>query len=114
MSGYETYRYYEGNDVLRSWICMPLIVGINDRAEGTVAALFGPELYTSDGCLTAEGSRTFWDRSTLYSFRGAYQAGYRDLATKQLSAYSTRRLLGDHGSVSHRSMAGGIATPSVG
>ena len=96
VSGYETYRYYEGNDVLRSWICMPLIVGINDRAEGTVAALFGPELYTSDGCLTAEGSRTFWDRSTLYSFRGAYQAGYRDLATKQLSAYSTRRLLGDH------------------
>ena len=34
VSGYKTYRYYDGNTVLRSWICMPLIVGLYDRAEG--------------------------------------------------------------------------------
>ena len=54
--GYETYRYYDGNDILRSWICMPLIVGIYDRAEGTIDALFHSDLYTSDGLLTAQGS----------------------------------------------------------
>lgn len=94
--GYETYRYYDGNDILRSWICMPLIVGIYDRAEGTIDALFHSDLYTSDGLLTAQGSETFWDRSTLYAFRGGYAAGYPDFMTEQLSFYSNRRLLGDH------------------
>ena len=94
--GYETYRYYEGNDILRSWICMPLIVGIYDRAEGTIDALFHSDLYTSDGLLTAQGSETFWDRSTLYAFRCGYASGYPDFMTEQLSFYSNRRLLGDH------------------
>lgn len=96
MEGYETYRYYDGNDVLRSWICMPLTVGIYDRAPGTVAALFGPWLWTGDGLLTAQGERTFWDRSTLYALRGVFAAGYSDRALEKLHAYSQRRLLGDH------------------
>ena len=28
VEGFNTYRYYEGNDVLRSWICIPLTFGI--------------------------------------------------------------------------------------
>ena len=96
MGQYHTYRYYEGNDVLRSWICMPLVVGIMDRKEGTVAALMSPELMTEDGLLTAAGSTTFWDRSTLYALRGIYNAGYADKATDFLAQYSRRRLLGDH------------------
>ena len=28
VAGFETYRYYEGNTVLRAWICIPLTVGI--------------------------------------------------------------------------------------
>ena len=96
VQGYETYRYYEGNDILRSWICMPLCVGIYDRAAATMDALFKSDLYTKDGLLTAQGSKTFWDRSTLYAFRGAYAAGYADFITEQLSYYSNRRLLGDH------------------
>ena len=28
VGGYDTYRYYAGNTLLRSWICMPLIVGL--------------------------------------------------------------------------------------
>lgn len=96
VKGYDTYRYYEGNDILRSWICMPLIVGIYDRAEATINALFRSDLYTKDGLLTAQGSETFWDRSTLYALRGGYAAGYPDFMTEQLSYYSNRRLLGDH------------------
>lgn len=96
VSGYETYRYYDGNTVLRSWICMPLIVGLYDRAEGTVAALLGPELRTEDGLLTEQGSATFWDRATLYALRGVFQAGYTEEALDWLQHYSARRLLGDH------------------
>lgn len=96
VSGFETYRYYDGNTVLRSWICMPLCFGFKERVEGTLAALYSPKLLTVDGLLTAEGDVTFWDRSTLYALRGAYVAGAADQATKQLLDYSNRRLLGTH------------------
>ena len=96
VGGYETYRYYDGNTLLRSWICMPLIVGLRERCEGTVRALLSPELLTDDGLLTEQGGATFWDRSTLYALRGIYNAGYADRATEMLHHYSQRRLLGDH------------------
>lgn len=96
ISGYATYRYYDGNDKLRSWICMPLIVGLDSRAEATISALMGPELMTENGLLTEQGSKTFWDRTTLYSLRAIYNAGYPDRATSFLHDFSSRRLLGDH------------------
>jgi len=96
MDGFETYRYYAGNDVLRSWICIPLTVGIFDRAEGTTDALFSPELWTEQGLLTQAGTKTFWDRSTLYGLRGVFAAGAIDKGLKYFTDYSTRRLLGDH------------------
>ena len=96
VGGYQTYRYYEGNTLLRSWICIPLTVGIYDRAEGTIAALLSDKLLTNNGVLTEEGSTTYWDRSTLYALRGIYAAGYADKATDFLASYSRTRLLGDH------------------
>lgn len=96
VQGYHTYRYYAGNTLLRSWICMPLIVGLEARSEGTIAALLSPEMLTDDGLLTQQGSTTFWDRSTLYALRGVYVAGDADRATEWLRHYSGRRLLGDH------------------
>ena len=96
VSGYETYRYYDGNTVLRSWICMPLVFGFKERAQGTIDALYSDKLCTVDGLLTAEGDATFWDRSTLYALRGVYVVGAADKATKQLLDYSNRRLLGTH------------------
>ena len=96
VGGYETYQYYDGNNLLRSWICLPLCFGIDDRAEGTLAALFSDRMMTVDGILTQEGSETFWDRSTLYALRGAFAAGYADEALVQLHNYSQRRLLGTH------------------
>ena len=96
VEGFGTYQYYDGNDILRSWICIPLTVGIYDRAEATIAALFSPRLWTENGLLTQAGSETFWDRSTLYALRGVYAAGETEKATEYLKFYSAQRLLGEH------------------
>ena len=96
VEGYDTYRYYDGNDVLRSWICIPLTMGIYDRAEGTLQAMFSPQLWTENGMLSQSGDKIFWDRSTLYGFRGAFAAGYADKALEYLQKFSTIRLLGEH------------------
>ena len=96
VEGFNTYAYYKGNDVLRSWICIPLTVGIDERAEGTIQALFSPRLWTKDGLLTQAGSETFWDRSTLYALRGVYAVGATEKATEFMKKYSATRLLGDH------------------
>ena len=96
IEGFETYRYYRENDILRSWICIPLTVGIFDRKAGTTDALFSPRLWTADGLATQSGDKTFWDRSTLYALRGVFAAGEADKALEYLTRYSERRLLGDH------------------
>jgi hypothetical protein len=96
VAGFDTYRYYAGNDVLRSWICIPLTVGILDRSKGTLDALFSKELWTDQGLLTQAGSTTFWDRSTLYGLRGAFAAGATERGLKFLTYYSNKRLLGEH------------------
>lgn len=96
IEGFRSYRYYEGNDVLRAWICMPLTMGIYTRAQGTIDALFSPRLWTDDGLLTQAGTETFWDRSTLYALRGTIAAGEVSKGMDFLKKYSRRRLLGDH------------------
>jgi len=96
VEGYQTYRYYDGNDRLRSWICTPLTMGILDRKEGTVKALLSPEMWSVHGLLTQSGSETFWDRSALYALRGIYAASEREVATDKLHSYSEDRLLGEH------------------
>ena len=96
VEGFETYRYYEGNDVLRSWICLPLCMGLMERREGTIAALFSPRLWTVDGLASQAGDSAFWDRSTLYGFRGVFQAGEITTGLRYLTRYTHRRLLGDH------------------
>ncbi|HEX6622346.1 MAG TPA: hypothetical protein VF064_01445 [Pyrinomonadaceae bacterium] len=111
VEGFATYRYYdkrdlighakfaayaERPDVLRAWISIPLTVGIYERKEATIAALFSPRLWTPDGLATEAGDKTFWDRSTLYGLRGVFAAGATEKALEYLTYYSRRRLLGDH------------------
>lgn len=100
VDGIETYRYYEGNTTLRSWICLPLVVGIETRKQGTLDALFS-RLWTPNGVKIeakpeAEGPEVFWDRGTLYAFRGAFIAGAADRALEKLMSFSKTRLLGAH------------------
>ncbi|MBR0432493.1 MAG: hypothetical protein IJK15_02175 [Bacteroidaceae bacterium] len=96
VEGFDTYRYYVGNKVLRSWICIPLTMGIFTRAQGTLDALYSPRLWTRDGMLTQAGSETFWDRTTLYALRGALMAGDTERTLSFLQYYSRTRLLGAH------------------
>jgi hypothetical protein len=110
VEGFDTYRYFDKRDpgvprhaayankpdLLRAWICIPLTVGIYDRAPATIAALFSPRLWTPDGLATQAGEITFWDRSTLYALRGVFAAGDTQRALDYLTYYSHRRLLGDH------------------
>ncbi len=96
VQGFNTYRYFDGNEKLRSWICLPLTMGIFDRKEETKKALLSPYLWTENGILTEAGSETFWDRSTLYAFRGLFNSGATEQLMPYLSYYSAKRLLGDH------------------
>jgi len=96
VEGFDTYRYYDGNTVLRAWICTPLAMGIYDRRQGTIEALFSPRLWTPDGLASQAGDKTFWDRATLYALRGVLAAGETQRAMSFLSYYSKRRLLGEH------------------
>lgn len=96
VEGFNTYKYYKENNVLRSWICIPLTVGIYDRKEETIKALFSPHLWTENGLLTQAGSETFWDRSTLYALRGVLASGETEKGMKYLKHYSTQRLLREH------------------
>lgn len=96
MKGFRTYRYYDGNTLLRSWICIPLTMGILDRKDGTADALLSDYLWTGNGILTQEGSSVFWDRATLYALRGIFAAGRTEEALSHLQQYSSRRLLGEH------------------
>src|SRR5665811_1476992 len=84
------------NNTLRAWICIPLTMNIFDRKEGTINALFSPELWTNDGLATESGDKTFWDRATLYGLRGVLAAGDTKRGIDFLKYYSNRRLLGEH------------------
>ena len=98
LEGLSTYKYYKENTTLRSWICLPLVVGIDNRKNGTLDALFD-KLWSANGVLTElkEGqndNKVFWDRGTLYAFRGAFKAGAANRALEKLSSYSKTRLTG--------------------
>ncbi len=96
MDGFDTYTYYKGNDKLRAWICTPLVMGITERAKGTLQALYSSHLWSDNGLLSQEGSETYWDRSTLYALRGSFYVGETEKALNFLKFYSEKRLLGEH------------------
>lgn len=100
IEGLHTYKYFKEHTFLRHWICLPLVMGINKRKEGTLNALFD-KLWTDNGVRVEynpdlEEPNLFWDRGTLYAFRGAFKAGAADRALQRLLAYSQTRLLGFH------------------
>ena len=100
IEGLNTYRYFKENTLLRHWICLPLVMGIENRAEATATALLD-KLWTSNGVLVelnknTEEPKVFWDRGTLYALRGTFKAGFFDKSLEKLEEYSNKRLLGDH------------------
>jgi hypothetical protein len=100
IEGLRTYQYFDGHPFLRHWISLPLVMGIDDRREGTLDALFS-KLWTNNGVKvehnpSLEEPNLFWDRGTLYAFRGAFKAGAANRTLQKLRAYSGTRLLGFH------------------
>ncbi len=100
LHGYSTYRYSKGIDTLRAWICLPLCMGIDTRAQGTLDAMLSPYLWTEEGMLTCERSAensadTIWDRSTLYGMKCAFLAGAGEKMTEPLLRYCRKRLVCD-------------------
>jgi hypothetical protein len=99
VEGLDTYRYYDGHKYLRHWICLPLVVGIHDRKDGTITALFD-RLWTENGVHVEKNSdnpsisKIFWDRGTLYALRGTFLAGATDVSLEKLEQFSKERLLG--------------------
>jgi len=95
IEGYHTYRYYAGCGRLRHWICLPLVMGIDERREGTTRALL-ERLWTPNGLTVEDGRDSFWDRATLYALRGLLISGSTQAGIARLEAYTERRLLGEH------------------
>ena len=96
VEGFDTYRYYEGNDRLRSWIAIPLCFGMDRRVDGTAAAVFSKRLWDGVGLRSVSGQSGYWDRSTLYAFRGLAFCGKADMVLPRVEAYARARLLGRH------------------
>lgn len=96
VEGYKTYRYCKEESNLRSWICLPLVMGIDNRKEATVSALLSDKLCKDNGMLTRSGEKTYWDRSLLYALRGLFYVGETEKAFDLLSKYTNERLLGFH------------------
>lgn len=96
VEGFKTYRYYNGNKDLRSWICMPLTVEIFDRANETIKALFSQRLYNNGMMKSTSANNTTWDRSLLFALRGVFLAGDADTGLKETLNYCKNRLLGSH------------------
>lgn len=95
VEGYDTYRYYEGNKTLRSWICLPAIMGIFENAKETYDALFSPKMYVDNTLKTESKTAIVWDRALLYALRGAFIIRYPE-ARNILIDYSKSRILGSH------------------
>lgn len=96
VEGFETYRYYDGNVHLRSWICMPLTVEIFDRADETVKALFSSKLYYDGMMRSTSDNDTTWDRSLLFALRGTFLTGKAEKGIEETVNYCKNRLLGSH------------------
>ena len=96
LRGFDTYRYFEGCDELRAWICLPVYFGISgDRTEGTLKALYSPYLMSDLGLRTTEAHETIWDRSLAYTLTATFKNGDCNVAYKKLLDFSEKRLLGE-------------------
>ena len=94
IGGYKTYAYHKDCNEIRAWNCLPVYMGILDRAQDTLAAI-EDTLWTDCGLRSTEGEEITWDRSTLYFITSLFRAGYTEKAFSMLKEYSKKRLLGD-------------------
>lgn len=95
VSGYHTYHYHKGCNVIRAWNCLPVYMGITNRAKDTLTSI-DEKLWTDGSCRSTEGEIILWDRSALYYLMTLFRAGETEKAWAKLKEYSENRLLGEH------------------
>lgn len=95
VAGYHTYHYHKSCDVIRAWNCLPVYMGITERAKDTLKSI-DEKLWTDGSCRSTEGEKILWDRSALYYLATLFRAGETETAWKKLKEYCNTRLLGDH------------------
>ena len=95
VSGYRTYHYHKGCDVIRAWNCLPVYMGIMNRAKDTLKSI-DEKLWTDGSCRSTEGEIILWDRSALYYIMALFRASETETAWEKLKEYSGKRLLGEH------------------
>ncbi len=95
VSGYRTYHYHRGCDVVRAWNCLPVYMGITDRAAGTADSI-DALLWERGSCRSTEGETILWDRSALYFIASLFRMGDADRGWARLREFSAERLLGEH------------------
>lgn len=94
VSGYNTYHYHKGCDVIRAWNCLPLYMGIQNRKDDTIKAI-NEKLWKDGSCVSTENEKIMWDRSALYFIASMFRCDYNELAYSRLLEMSEKRLLGD-------------------
>ncbi len=94
LKGYKTYAYHTGCKDIRAWNCLPIYMGVFDRAEDTLNSI-EDTLWNDYSCRTTEGEKIMWDRSALYFMASLFRAGKGEKAFSMLKGYSEKRLLGD-------------------
>ena len=95
VAGYQTYHYHKGCNEIRAWNCLPVYMGITERAKDTLKSI-DEKLWTDGSCRSTEGEKILWDRSALYYLATLFRAGETERAWKKLKEYAQTRLLGEH------------------
>ncbi len=95
ITGYKTYHYHKGCKEIRAWNCLPVYMGITNRARDTLKSI-DEKLWTDGSCRSTEGEKILWDRSALYYLAALFREGERENAWEKLKEYCKIRLLGEH------------------
>ena len=94
IKGYKTYAYHKDCNEIRAWNCLPVYMGVFERAQDTLASIENT-LWNGCCCKAAESEKISWDRSTLYFIAALFRAGEGEKAFSMLKGYSEKRLLGE-------------------
>ena len=92
--GYDTYAYYRGCDVIRSWDCLPAYMKIFNRKDDSLKAV-SDLLWMGGSCLSVEKENIVWDRSAIFFMTALFRAGKEEEAFSKLVDFSETRLLGE-------------------
>ncbi|MEI6176459.1 MAG: hypothetical protein WCS43_06175 [Verrucomicrobiota bacterium] len=102
VEGFNTYRYFKGNDVLRGWILLPLAMGITERQSGTLDAMVSDKLWPTrmqggDILAASDHPETEWGRETYYALRVMFKSGRTEQALDLTQRVVKAQIFGQRG-----------------